>query len=360
MRIIFFAVFTIVFVSILFGMHFFVWRVLKRIGIIESVNWQWAMLALSFSYMIVVMSVRYIPNIITNSLYFLASVWLGIIFLLFSIFLFYQVIYFFSKTDSYILAWIFLMIVAALTAYGIINAANFKIRNIDLQIANLPRPLTVVQLSDMHVGTIHQEKYLKRIVSAVNSQNPDLVLVTGDLFDGTGPIEARVIKPLDDIKADIFFSNGNHEAYEGLDRVSQALSESRLKLLDNKNVEWGGIQIIGVDDPAGRTRGEKLGTVLGKLDIKKDIPAILLYHSPSGWREAREFGVDLQLSGHTHNGQILPFNLLVKMFYPKIRGLYDLDGMYLYTSPGTGTWGPPMRIGSSNEITVFNLTPKIK
>jgi hypothetical protein len=116
-----------------------------------------------------------------------------------------------------------------------------------------------------------------------------------------------------------------------------------------------GLQVVGVDYP--EKEGQKDNPVLKDIRIDSTKPSVLLYHTPAGLDDAVEAGIDLQLSGHTHNGQIFPFNYLAKLFYPKIKGLYRIKNMSLYVSPGTGTWGPPMRLGSNNEITLLNLVP---
>jgi predicted MPP superfamily phosphohydrolase len=116
------------------------------------------------------------------------------------------------------------------------------------------------------------------------------------------------------------------------------------------------MQIVGIDNPGDRFGGGN--DVVGKLKINKTKPTILMYHPPLGLEDANKAGVNLQISGHTHNGQIIPFNLVSKIFYPRVNGLYKYKGTYLYTSPGTGTWGPPMRLGSINEITLVRLVNK--
>jgi predicted MPP superfamily phosphohydrolase len=155
------------------------------------------------------------------------------------------------------------------------------------------------------------------------------------------------------LKAKTFFVTGNHESYLGIDNVEKVLSSTNVDFLEDRMAEYKGLQIIGMNF------GESFnGPDLSKVKFDSSKPSVLLYHSPSGVEESSKAGISLQLSGHTHAGQIDPFNLILKLFYPAISGLHKFGNMYLYISPGTGTWGPPIRVGSLNEITVLNLIPK--
>ena len=147
--------------------------------------------------------------------------------------------------------------------------------------------------------------------------------------------------------------------YIGSDAIGARLEALGVTVLRNARTEWGAIRIIGIDDAEER---DQVGRVLARMgaDIgERDRTAftILMYHRPDGAEDAARAGVDLMLCGHTHNGQLVPFDWLVKRYFPRIAGRFDVDGMVLYVSPGTGTWGPTMRLGSSNEITVFELSP---
>jgi predicted MPP superfamily phosphohydrolase len=148
---------------------------------------------------------------------------------------------------------------------------------------------------------------------------------------------------------------GNHERYGDLDRIAALMAETGVVMLRNEVVEYKGVQLVGADYP--ERENQKDTPYLRELKVKKGLPSVLMYHPPTGIEYTVQAGIDLQVSGHTHNGQLFPFNLLAKLFFPYIKGLYQIDGMYLYVSPGTGTWGPPMRLGSHNEITLFNLVP---
>jgi predicted MPP superfamily phosphohydrolase len=184
-----------------------------------------------------------------------------------------------------------------------------------------------------------------------------MVLITGDLFDGSAPVDESILTPLNNLQAKSFFSLGNHEVYEGFDKVREAVKNLDIQLLENESVVLEGVQIIGVNDRQGLPKGKTFGSILKDISVRSDIPSVLMYHTPTDWEIAREQGVEVMLSGHTHNGQLFPFTLLVRLAFKYTNGVYEVDGNYLHVSPGTGTWGPPMRLGSRNQITLLHLVP---
>ncbi|MFC1616393.1 metallophosphoesterase [Patescibacteria group bacterium] len=295
---------------------------------------------------------KFVPNIFTRILYTIAALWIGIMFLLFSILIIYEIAKLFISINTRIAGFSILGLVIILTIVSVITAFFVRVKYLDLEIKGLEEDLQIVQLSDMHMGTIRNSAYLNGIVERINEIDPDVVVITGDLVDGTAPLHEDMFKSFEKLSARIFLVSGNHEVYEGNDKIYKLFDKSKITVLDNEIVQFDGIQLIGVAFSESRTH---LKGQLAELDINKDIPAILLYHPPLEYETAKKAGIDLQLSGHTHAGQIIPFNLIVNLFYPKTNGLYDLDGMHLYVNPGTGTWGPYMRLGSLNEITVFNI-----
>jgi predicted MPP superfamily phosphohydrolase len=301
--------------------------------------------------------VRTLTGAVVDGFYFISAPWLGYIYLLISFVLVYEIMHFATKYDSRVVLGSLLFIAFTLGSYALMQGRMLTTKTYTLTAQDLNEPLRIVHLSDMHVGTVHQRKYLTEIVEKTNELKPDIVLVTGDLFDGSAEIDASILLPLNDLTARSFFSNGNHELYEGLDRVRTTLQDLDLELLENKAVEYKGVQIIGVNDKQSLSKEQTLGSILAGLPRNENQPRLLMYHSPSDWSVAKEQGVTMMFSGHTHNGQIFPFTLLVRIFFRYINGLYEDSGSYLHVSPGTGTWGPPMRLGSHNQITVFDLQP---
>ena len=255
---------------------------------------------------------------------------------------------------------------------SIVNAHRIEVRRIGLASPKLERPVRLVQVSDIHVGS-RGPGFLPRIVRRVNALRPDAVLITGDLIDLMN-LPGDALDAAGELAAPAFFAIGNHERYIGSDEVCARLETLGVTVLRNACTEWGAIRIIGIDDAEARDHvARKLeriapGTSAGAGGRDSSGPpaesgergrlpfTVLMYHRPDGAEDAARAGVDLMLCGHTHNGQIVPFNWIVRRHFPRIAGRFDIDGMVLYVSPGTGTWGPTMRLGSSNEITVFDLS----
>lgn len=352
-RILGFVVFFAVFLSVYFAMN---WYVLTRLGGLLGVTFTSSfyivLVALIVSFPLTSILERLIDGRIIRIFYIGSAVWLGMSFFLLCAFAIYELSRLFVKIDSFTAGAVILSAAIFLSAYSIINSFFVKIKTVDIKILNLKKKIKIVHLSDIHIGTIHNAGYLKKIVDKTNDLNPDMVMITGDLADGSGILTKQGTAPLNNIKAKTFFSLGNHEFYEGVDAVTKILSKTKIRVLRNEMVNYGGIQVIGIDFPDNvETKNISISDI--KFDRKK--PSVLMYHPPSRLKEANKAGVNLQLSGHTHNGQIWPFNYVVKLFFPYIKGLYHLKGTYLYVSPGTGTWGPPFRLWGRSEITLLNL-----
>ncbi len=223
----------------------------------------------------------------------------------------------------------------------------------------------IVQLSDVHVGPTIGRRFIEDLVARTNALEPDLVAITGDLVDGSVAELGAFVEPLRDLRArhGVYFVTGNHEYFSGADAWIEHLRGLGVTVLRNERVELeqGGerIDLAGVDDPTGRNfapgHGPDLARALAGRDPAR--PVILLAHQPRGADAAARHGVSLQLSGHTHGGQIFPFNLLVGLQQPFVGGLHRQGDMMIYVSVGTGYWGPPMRLGVPAEITEITLQP---
>lgn len=299
---------------------------------------------------------RTVSNSLTRCFYTAAAVWMGISFYLLCLLVIYGLISFFVKIPHETAEILIGLLTAVVTIYSIVNALFLDIKEIEIPLKGLKEDLRMVHLSDIHIGSTRNSGYMKRIVVETNNLKPDLVVITGDLVDGSAKLHRHTFKAINDLDAPVFFVTGNHDFYEGKDEIFRVLSDTNIKILTNKIVECSGIQIIGVDYSL---KVDHLEKILKKLDINRKKPSILLYHIPNGLKVSNQSGINLQLSGHTHNGQMFPFNLIVKIFFPHINGLYEYENeilkTYMYVSSGTGTWGPPMRLGSRCEITLINL-----
>jgi hypothetical protein len=251
-----------------------------------------------------------------------------------------------------------LLMVLAAGFYGFFEATDLRVEKVVLSTDRLPaagRPLRLVQISDLHLGLIHREEALAPIISRLQQLQPDLLVVTGDMVDaqidhleGLSLLWQRIQPPLGK-----FAVTGNHEYYAGLDQSLAFLRRSGFRLLRGEAVTVGErITLAGVEDPTGRAEQDE-AALLAKQPRRRF--TVLLKHRPRVNPKAAGL-FDLQLSGHAHRGQIFPFNLLTGLEYPLQDGLYDLPGNgRLYTSRGTGTWGPPMRVLSPPELTLFEI-----
>ncbi|MGO8818625.1 MAG: metallophosphoesterase [Terriglobia bacterium] len=247
------------------------------------------------------------------------------------------------------------------SAYGIWNGYHPRLVDFKVRIKNLPpswQGETLVQLSDVHLGRILGADFLSRAVAKVNAQNPAMVLITGDLFDGSDGKLEELVAPLNQLVAPkgIYFVTGNHETYLGVQRSLAALRNTPVKVLADERVVIDGLQVIGISYPErGHTLGfaEKMAKMPG---FDPALPSILLYHSPTQVAEAKAAGINLQLSGHVHQGQIFPLQFITRLMFGRYYHGLHKEGTYtLYTTSGTGLWGPTMRTGNHPEIPVIHL-----
>jgi predicted MPP superfamily phosphohydrolase len=250
---------------------------------------------------------------------------------------------------------------------GIATAFSPVIERIKVPLAKLPEGLgglRIVQLSDVHVGQTIQKAFIEQIVAQVNALEPDLIAITGDLVDGSVEALREHVAPLARLKArhGVFFVTGNHEYYSGAQSWVDHLATLGIRVLRNERVsigddERGWLDLLGVDDYGARGlapgHGQDVaGAARGR---NSERPCVLLAHQPRSVFEAARHGVCLQLSGHTHGGQIVPWNLFVRLQQPFVAGLDRHLGTWIYTHRGTGFWGPPMRVGTSSEIAEITL-----
>lgn len=284
---------------------------------------------------------------------FAGSVWLGVSVEALVVLLPCDLIRRFIPIDPQSAAIAVLIVITVLTVSSIVAWLILRRKTIELPVSKLTRALRVVQLSDLHMGASRGTNYLERVISATNSLEPEAILITGDLADDERFYATGSVHVYDAFKAPVFMSMGNHEDY-GAYRPDAQFPNAKIRVLRNEYVDLGDYQLIGID--YGYSAGD-VGKLLSGLKYDRSKYTILMNHAPVGLEEASQQGVDLMLSGHTHQGQFFPFNFLVRLVYRRGGGLYRHGSTTLYTSPGTGTWGPPLRFGSFNEVTLFVLRP---
>ena len=245
-----------------------------------------------------------------------------------------------------------LLVVLCALLLGMYKAWQPQVIDVDLSSGRVSRPVVFAQISDVHIGS-RSRYFLDRVMRQVEQLDAEFLCITGDFIDQTGVTEDE-LAPLKRFAKPIFFCTGNHEFYEDFDAILMRLKSLGVRVLRGESHLLGELQIIGVDD---HSDSRYLAEVLPRVGVSEAHYSVLLCHRPHGIEHAAHHGVDLKLSGHTHDGQIKPFHWLVRMQFPYLRGLYEHEGAHLYVNQGTGTWGPTMRLGTACEVTRFRVNP---
>jgi hypothetical protein len=261
-----------------------------------------------------------------------------------------------------------LTLVSVSVLFGHINAINPKIRKISLSIPKQVSgddKMKLLMVSDIHLGALVGENREKKLVRLINNQQPDLVVLCGDIVDGDiGEVLRKNLgRHIQEIKAPfgVFAIPGNHEYIGGITKTLPYLESINIRVLRDQTVKLSnGVQLVGRDDRDSERMANISRKRLSQLLIgcDKNNPVIVLNHQPLNLEEAVKEGVDLHLSGHTHNGQLWPLNYMTEAIYELSWGFLKKGDTNFYVSSGFGTWGPPVRTGNTPEIVVFNLTFK--
>lgn len=395
-----FAVFLTIAVALLGGMHWYLWlRLVRDPALAEP--WRRilsvALVVLTFSVPIGMAALRLAPRPLDRLVPAAAFTWLGVGFLLFVAILALDLARLAAEGATLLadylrarpeppqdparrifvaraLAGTAAIATAGVSAYAFRKATGpAEVSEVPIRLERLPAALsglTIAQVSDLHVGPTIGERDVHRIVDQVNGLRPDVVAITGDLVDG-GPGElGAAIAHLRELRArhGVYFVTGNHEYYAGVEDWLPELRRLGIRVLRNERVTVGdagaSFDLAGVDDYSaaafGRGHGLDLPRALQGRDPDRSL--VLLAHQPrvSAVAEAVRAGVELQISGHTHGGQIVPWNLVVAAVFPYVKGLYrhEEDGRagQVFVSRGTGYWGPPLRLGAPPEVAKLVLT----
>ena len=263
-----------------------------------------------------------------------------------------------------------LVLTAGLSAYGFFHAATPKLKEVNIELPQLQNEITAVQLSDVHLGHFRGRNHLRKLVDKVNACNPELIFLTGDFLESRYNCSEEVIEPVRELKAPVFFVDGNHDTYVNATRVKQLCRAVGMRVLENEAVEYAGLQIIGLDymvadnqardDMHAAISSETIQSVMAGMAVSDSLPTVVLHHSPVGAKYMDEAGADLFLAGHTHGGQFFPLTLINERLFEYNRGLHQCGDMKVYISCGSGTFGLPMRIGTDSEITLLHLKPKTR
>ncbi len=258
-----------------------------------------------------------------------------------------------------------LSLTVIVSAYGFIHAATPRVKEVTVELPHLEKDLTAVQLTDVHLGHFRGKAHLQRLVDLVNEAQPEVIFFTGDFLESWYNCTEAVLEPVRDLKAPVFFVDGNHDTYVDAAHVKELCRNVGMRVLENEAVECAGLQIIGLDymvadqdardDMHAASGQETIQSVLARKAVSDSLPVIALHHSPVGAKYMEAAGVDLFLAGHTHGGQFFPLTLINDRLFEYNRGLYHRGNMAIYVSCGSGTFGLPLRIGTDSEITLLHL-----
>ncbi|MDD9954282.1 MAG: metallophosphoesterase [Candidatus Woesearchaeota archaeon] len=343
---IFYAFFSLVFLGL---NYLFLWRTFSYFHLPYALAWS---VAATLFFFVSNALQETLNNSFSFFLHKLAGIWLGIVWLgLFAIVLVELARLIYPKASwGYVLIGIILI----LTGVALHTASSWVVFEHQMASEKITEQVRIVHLTDQHLHGAGAQEEFDTVIDLVKPLKPDVVVITGDLFDAPGRPAADAFSSLQTLGAPVLFTIGNHEFYVGDDWTEKVMQNLGADVLRTKSTTVKGIQFLGIDDPTG---GASMPTELEQLDLE-DTFRVLLYHQPDPIQPAVDNNIDLMLTGHTHAGQIFPFNLLVMLRYKYWKGLYTIGNTQLYVNPGTGTWMIPMRLGSRNTIGVFDIIPK--
>ncbi len=304
-------------------------------------------------------------NVALRAFYRVAAVWVGILSFLFLAAIFSWIIFGVTQLaglDVNFHRMVELLYGAAAVAglYGVFNASWTRITRTTVRLANLPaawRGRRAALISDLHLGHVRNSGFLRRMVAKILKEEPDAIFIAGDLYDGTAIDARRAAEPLSELVAPhgVYFVAGNHEQFGDDSKYLRAIAATGVRVLSNEKVEVDGLQIVGVPY-RNAARDGHFASVLNSVRLDRDRASILLTHAPDHPEVAEAAGVSLQLSGHTHLGQFIPWSWMARRIYRQfVYGLSRIGKMQVFTSSGAGTWGPPLRLGSNPEIVVLKF-----
>jgi len=246
------------------------------------------------------------------------------------------------------------------TVYGLVNAQWIRVSRVTVRLRHLPgvwQGRTAALVTDLHLGPLFGAGFLRRVIARLRFLRPDAVFIGGDMFDGSTFGADQLVAPWREFSTPqgIYYVTGNHDEFVERSIFLDAVKRTGVQVLNNEKTTVDGLQIVGIHDSEAENPAE-LRSILRQVAIDRLRPSVLVAHRPVNLSVAEEEGISLQLSGHTHGGQIWPWNLLVSRIYGRFaHGLSRLGNLQLYTSNGVGAWGPPLRVGTKSEIVLIQF-----
>lgn len=351
--------------SILFLGHWFVYQTWKDFWGAMGPALPIAFAVLSITFLSASLLARSHSNALVRAYYTVAAVWLG----------FFSFAFLAACTSWILLGAAALLhlhlaprdiaaavfgLAALASAYGLLNSARTRVTQVSIKLPNLPanwRGRVAALVTDTHLGHVRGHGFAKKIVTLLSRFAPDIILIGGDLYDGTAVNARHLAAPLEKLTPPLgtYFIAGNHEEFGPHAQYLAAVRDSGVRILNNEKVVVDGLQLVGVHH-RDSVHPERFRAILRRAALDPDRASILLTHEPRHLPIAAEEKIGLQLSGHTHAGQFFPFTWFTSRIYgPFVYGLKRLGDLFVYTSCGAGTWGPPMRVGTSPEIVLINF-----
>ncbi|KAA6460880.1 metallophosphoesterase [Acidobacteria bacterium AB60] len=327
-----------------------------------------ALFALGVSFVVAALLGFYYSNLLVEFVYRFAATWLGMLnFIFWASCLCWIVRAAFVAThcDTLLarerIAKILFGLAILVSFYGMLNARRIRKRRLSITLPGLPaswRNRTALLITDMHLGNVNGAGFARRIVGIARRLDPHIIFIAGDLFDGSKADPDRIAHPLFALAPPfgVYFSGGNHEDFGDREQYEAALMRGGVHVLHNRRVDVDGLQVVGVSY-ADSTHPMQLRSFLESLHLNGGPASVLLNHVPSRLPIVETAGVTLQLSGHTHGGQIFPFTWITRRAFGKFTyGLHSYGRLQVLTSSGVGTWGPPMRVGTAPEVLLITFT----
>ena len=350
--------------SILFLAHFFLYKTWTFSAQAHgSFGLKIALGVLSVSFIASsLLAFRY-TNAAVRAVYKASAIWLGLLSFLFLSAVASWIIFAIMRLaglgiNFHSLSEVMFGIAVLVGVYGLLNASCTRITRATVRLANLPqtwRGRKAALISDVHLGHVRNGSFLRRMVSKILKEEPDAIFIAGDLYDGTAIDAHQAAEPLKKLAAPrgVYFVAGNHEQFGDDSKYLNAVAAAGIRVLSNEKVEVEGLQILGVPYRNAAHRSQFAST-LHSLGLDRNRASILLTHAPDHPEIAEAAGVSLQLSGHTHLGQFIPWSWMARRVYRQfVYGLTRIGKMQVFTSSGAGTWGPPLRLGSNPEIVML-------
>jgi predicted MPP superfamily phosphohydrolase len=326
---------------------------------------QITLFALSISFVAASLLAHRYSNWLVRLFYKLAAAWLGIFNFLFLAAGLCWLVYiggrFFGiHVDRPIIANAMFGLAILTSILGLANARWIRVKRITVKLPGLPvswRGRVAALVSDVHLGPVNGSGFMRRIVTRLGRLRPDVVFIPGDLYDGGKASLDEFAAPWKELSAKIpaYFVTGNHEEFSDPTKYLDAVRGSGIRVLNNEKVILDGLQIVGVHD-SGSANPDRFRSILERANLDRNQASVLLSHVPRQLSIAKHAGISLQLSGHTHGGQIFPFTwFTTRIFGEYTYGLKRFGELMVYTSSGAGTWGPPMRVGTNPEIVLIEF-----